>query len=75
MLLTLLYIYPIKKSFDLIKNTREAMNNASQTSLEDASANFKSILKYFGILAIVCMAIYAMIFAVAFVVGFVSALA
>ncbi|MBR6804150.1 MAG: hypothetical protein IKM57_04510 [Paludibacteraceae bacterium] len=52
-LLTLLYFYPIKKSFDLIKNTREAMGNASQMGLEQAAANVKSILKYFGILSIV----------------------
>lgn len=67
MLLTLLYFYPIKKSFDLIKNTREAMGNASQMGLEQAAANVKSILKYFGILSIVCLSIYALIFIICFI--------
>lgn len=75
MLLTLLYFYPIKKSFDLIKNTRDAMGNASQMSLEQAAANVKSILKYFGILSIVCMSIYAMIFIVCFIIGFIEGMA
>jgi beta-lactamase regulating signal transducer with metallopeptidase domain len=74
MLLTLLYFYPIKKSFDLIKNTRDAMGNASQMGLEQAAANVKSILKYFGILSIVCLSIYALLFVIGFIVGMASAL-
>ena len=75
MLLTLLYFYPIKKSFDLIKNTREAMGNASQMGLEQAAANVKSILKYFGILSIVCLSIYALIFIICFIAIMAGAMA
>lgn len=75
MLLTLLYFYPIKKSFDLIKNTRDAMGNASQMSLEQAAANVKSILKYFGILSIVCLSIYALIFIICFIAIMAGAMA
>lgn len=75
MLLTLLYFYPIKKSFDLIKNTRDAMGNASQMGLEQAAANVKSILKYFGILSIVCLSIYAMLFVIGFIAIMAGAMA
>lgn len=75
MLLTLLYFYPIKKSFDLIKNTRDAMGNASQMGLEQAAANVKSILKYFGILSIVCLSIYALIFIICFIAIMAGAMA
>lgn len=75
MLLTLLYFYPIKKSFDLIKNTREAMGNASQMGLEQAAANVKSILKYFGILSIVCLSIYALILIICFIAIMAEAMA
>ena len=75
MLLTLLYFYPIKKSFDLIKNTREAMGNASQMGLEQAAANVKSILKYFGILSIVCLSIYALLFVIGFIAIMAGAMA
>ena len=74
-LLTLLYFYPIKKSFDLIKNTRDAMGNASQMGLEQAAANVKSILKYFGILSIVCLSIYALIFIICFIAIMAGAMA
>ena len=75
MLLTLLYFYPIKRSFDLIKNTREAMGNASQMGLEQAAANVKSILKYFGILSIVCLSIYALILIICFIAIMAGAMA
>ena len=75
MLLTLLYFYPIKKSFDLIKNTREAMGNASQMGLEQAAANVTSILKYFGILSIVCLSIYALILIICFIAIMAGAMA
>ena len=75
MLLTLLYFYPIKKSFDLIKNTRDAMGNASQMGLEQAAANVKSILKYFGILSIVCLSIYALLFVIGFIAIMAGAMA
>lgn len=75
MLLTLLYFYPIKKSFDLIKNTRDAMGNASQMGLEQAAANVKSILKYFGILSIVCLSIYALILIICFIAIMAGAMA
>ena len=68
MLLTLLY-------FDLIKNTRDAMGNASQMGLEQAAANVKSILKYFGILSIVCLSIYALIFIICFIAIMAGAMA
>ena len=39
------YIYPLNKSFALISNTKNAMYNASQPSLEQSAENLKSILQ------------------------------
>ena len=55
-----LYYYPIKKGYDIVRSTRDAMNNASQDSLELCADNVKSVLKYFGILNIVLLSLYAL---------------
>ena len=51
------------------------MGNASQMGLEQAAANVKSILKYFGILSIVCLSIYALIFIICFIAIMAGAMA
>ena len=55
-----LYYYPIKKGYDIVSSTRDAMNNASQDSLELCVDNLKSVLKYFGILNFVVLSLYAL---------------
>ena len=55
-----LYYYPIKKGYDIVSSTRDAMNNASQDSLELCADNVKSVLKYLGILNIVLLSLYAL---------------
>lgn len=56
-----LYYYPIKKCYNIVSSTREAMNNDSLDSLELCADNLRSVLKYFGILSIVVMVLYALI--------------
>lgn len=65
LLLPLLYVYPIKKMLGFVRNTRNAVSVASQTSLEDAFKDMHSVLKYWGIFTIVMLAFYA----IAIIVG------
>lgn len=58
-LLPLLYVYPIKKMLSFVRNTRNAMSVASQASLEDSFSDMHSVLKYWGIITIVMLAVYA----------------
>ena len=57
-----IYIYPIVKCLKIVESTRNAMNNASQVDLETAAASLKSLLKYIGILCIIVLSLYALIF-------------
>ncbi len=54
-----LYVYPLKKMFNIVRTTREAMNDVSQESLEQATSNLSSLVKYMGILTIIVLVIYA----------------
>lgn len=64
-----IYIYPIKKCFDLISNTRKAMIEDSQVGLEESANNLHAILKFCGILAIIAICLYFLIFVGAIIVG------
>ncbi len=54
-----LYFYPLKKMFNIVRTTREAMNDVSQESLEQATSNLSSLTKFMGILTIIVLVIYA----------------
>ncbi|MBR5208376.1 MAG: hypothetical protein IKV67_00855 [Paludibacteraceae bacterium] len=56
------YYYPISKTFAQIKNTREALTFDSQMSLEEASSNYYSVLRYLGILSITLLCLYVIVF-------------
>lgn len=56
---TALYVYPLKKMFNIVRTTREAMNDVSQESLEQATSNLSSLIKYIGILTIIVLVFYA----------------
>lgn len=56
-----IYAYPLIKSFSLVSNIREAINSDSQNALESAAENFKSLLKYMGVLTIVVLCLYVVI--------------
>lgn len=56
------YYYPISKTFAQIKNIREALIFDSQMSLEEASSNYYSVLRYLGILSIPLLCLYVLVF-------------
>ncbi len=64
-LLPLLYVYPVKKMFDYVRNTRNALNCDLQDSLDESFRNMHSILRYWGILTIVMLVLYAVLIVVA----------
>lgn len=63
-----IYVYPLLKTFKLIKNTREAMNG-SQDEFAQTTDNLYSIMKYFGILSIIFLVLYIPIIIVALILG------
>lgn len=52
-LFALLFIYPIKLSFEGIRNVRDAFDKESQDDLESAALNLRKLLKFVGILTII----------------------
>lgn len=62
LVLAAIYIYPLVKSFSLIRNTREAFRTENgQPNIEQAAADCHAILKFMGILTIVLMVVYVLI--------------
>lgn len=67
-ILALVYIYPIKKSLSAIRNTQDALYASRQESLDTAATNIHELLRYLGIMSIVILSIYALIFIIAMVI-------
>lgn len=68
------YIYPLKKTFEIVREVRSALNGNSQTSLEFAALATRSVLKFMGVLTIVALSVYAVAIILAGVVGGIAAL-
>ena len=68
------YIYPLKKTFEIVREVRSALNGNSQTSLEFAGLATRSVLKFMGVLTIVALSVYAVAIILAGVVGGILAL-
>ena len=68
------YIYPLKKTFEIVREVRSALNGNSQTSLEFAALATRSVLKFMGVLTIVALSVYAVVIILAGVVGGIVAL-
>ncbi len=68
------YIYPLKKTFEIVREVRSALNGNSQTSLEFAALATRSVLKFMGVLTIVALSVYAVVIILAGVVGGILAL-
>lgn len=64
------YFYPVKKTFDLISNTRLAIYQNDPDQLELAAGNFHTILKYCGILTIAIVVLYLLAFIAIAATGF-----
>ena len=61
LLIALLYIYPVRKAFAIVSNTRKAINMNDQMSLELAAKDFHAVLKFCGVLTIITLVVYALI--------------
>ena len=68
-ILALVYIYPIKKSLSAIRNTQDALYTSRQESLDTAATNIHELLRYLGIMSIVILSIYVLIFIIAMVIA------
>lgn len=68
-ILALVYIYPIKKSLSAIRNTQDALYASRQESLDTAATNIHELLRYLGIMSIVILSIYLLIFIIAMVIA------
>ena len=68
------YIYPLKKTFEIVREVRSALNGNSRTSLECAALATRSVLKFMGVLTIVALSVYAVAIILAGVVGGILAL-
>lgn len=65
-----LTIYPIKKGFAVVKNTRVSMTEDDQEALETAAEDTHKLLRFCGITFIVTLVIYTI-----FVIGLIFVLA
>jgi len=61
LVLSLVYIYPIKKCYDLIAHSKNALKQGKQMSLESSSKDLKRILKYIGIICIISVVIFILV--------------
>jgi uncharacterized membrane protein YjgN (DUF898 family) len=67
------YFFPILYLYRFSMRIREALNRNDEMVLENAFENLKSHYKFLGILIIVMLVLYALIFALAIVGGLLSA--
>ena len=67
--LALMYYYPIKKGFSVIKHTRASISNEDQEALEIAVEDNYKLLRYIGILFIITLILFVL-----FVIGMITIL-
>ncbi len=61
LILSLLYVYPIKKCYDLISHSKNALRQGTQMSLEASSKDLKRLLKYIGIICIISVVVFILV--------------
>lgn len=57
--MALIYVYPLKKMFDIVSTTRTAMTEDSQPQMEEAVKSTHALVKFLGVLTIITLCIYA----------------
>jgi len=67
--IALIYIYPVKKAFSIVSNTRKAIETNDQMILEKTAADFHALLKFCGIITIIVLVLYVLIIIGAATVG------
>ena len=56
-----LYIYPIVKGFQFANGTKAACLTGDENELARGFAGLRSLLRFIGVLTIICMALYVLI--------------
>lgn len=64
-----LYFYPSFKLFGFSKSLKESIQNKSHADLISAMGNLKSFFKFWGILSIIVIALYALFFILMLIFG------
>ena len=62
LIIAVLYFFPANYLYNFATNTRRALSSDSQTSLNDGLSNLASNFKFVGVMAIVVLSFYALIF-------------
>lgn len=57
-----LYAYPLIQAFKFVSSTRESITQQNESKMEEGLCSLKSIVHYFGILTIIVLSLYALIF-------------
>lgn len=69
LLLAVLYFFPVMYLYKFATKAKNALNSNNSQELTDAFENMKSHYKFMGILAIIMLSIYALIFVVVILAG------
>ena len=59
-----LYYFPVSYLYKFATNTRHALNSDSQTALNNGLSNLSSNFKFVGVMTVVVMSLYALIFVI-----------
>ena len=62
LIMTVLCYFPVSYLYKFATNTRHALNSDSQNSLNDGLSNLSSNFKFVGVMTVVVMSLYALIF-------------
>lgn len=60
-LLALVYIYPLKKCFCIVKNIRKACSQDTQSDIEQVTEDTYRVMRFFGILSIIVLCTYVLV--------------
>jgi uncharacterized membrane protein YqjE len=62
LIIAVIYYYPASYLYKFATNTRHALNSDNQTGLNNGLSNLASNFKFVGVMAVVIMSIYALMF-------------
>jgi sterol desaturase/sphingolipid hydroxylase (fatty acid hydroxylase superfamily) len=75
LIIALIYFFPVLYLYKFSSFTKKALINQNTADLNEAFRNLKSHYRFMGIITIVMMALYALIFLVAMIAGFAGLMA
>ena len=62
LIIAVIYYYPASYLYKFATNTRHALNSNIQNGLNDGLSNLASLFKFYGVMTIVVISLYALIF-------------